>query len=87
MSDQNAELLELVKKLTTRVKDLEIQVKSLKLAHDQEIPEEVMVAIAAAVSGYLGFRARRRQVHFSRAHGWRNQTRRSQQTHAPLHLR
>lgn len=87
MSDQNAELLEMVKGLTARIKDLEIEVKSLKLAHQQEIPEEVMVAIAAAVSGYLGFRARRRQIHFSRARNWQTQTRESQQAHTPLHLR
>ncbi len=89
MSDQtNAELLELVRSLTERVELLEGHVKVLQLHCDMEVPEDVMVAIAAAVAAYLGHRARKRQASFARnAAAWQAATRRSQLNHAPIHLR
>ena len=63
--DQNAELLALVKSLRDRVDTLEGEIKSIKLLNAQNVPEETMVAIAAAVAGYMGFRAKRRQQHFT----------------------
>jgi methylmalonyl-CoA carboxyltransferase large subunit len=58
------ELTDLVKSLNERIKDLEIQVKSLKSKTD-DIPEDVMVAISAAVSAYLGYEGEARQPHFN----------------------
>lgn len=84
--DTNAELLGLVKALTERVEGLELEIKGLRL-HAQEVPEEVIVAIAAAVAGYLGFRAKKRVAHFEGSEAWKVTTRRSQHIHAPLHLR
>lgn len=86
MSDQNAELLEMVRSLTDRMTALETEIKSLRLLH-KEVSEETMVAIAAAVAAYLGHRAKKRQAHFSTSRNWQSGTRRSQHVHAPLHLR
>ena len=88
MSDDiNAELLAAVRKLTDRVEGLEAEIKSIKLLNAQNVPEEVVVAISAAVAAYLGHRAKRRQAHFTRSASWQTTTRRSQHVHAPLHLR
>ncbi len=86
MSDHDAELLELVTALTDRVEHLEIEIKRLRLLN-AEVPEETMVAIAAAVAAYLGHRARRRQAHFTTSAIWQGGTRRRQHSHDPLHLR
>jgi methylmalonyl-CoA carboxyltransferase large subunit len=85
--DQNAELLELVKALTQRVGEVESELKSIRLLNAQNVPEETMVAIASAVAAYLGHRAKKRQVHFTTSRNWQTVTRRSQQSHIPLHLR
>jgi hypothetical protein len=88
MTDTNAELLELVKSLSSRVDSLESEVRSIRMLTNDEVSEDVMVAIAAAVAAYLGHRARKRQAHFARnAAAWQSATRRSQLNHAPIHLR
>jgi len=84
---QDAELLELVRSLSGRVESLEAEIKSLKLLHAVDVPEETMVAIAAAVAAYLGHRAKKRQATFATNPSWQAVTRRSQLDHAPLHLR
>ncbi|MHB1009303.1 MAG: hypothetical protein ACYC1E_08765 [Propionibacteriaceae bacterium] len=87
-TDTNAELLELVRSLSERVESLETEVKSLRLLCNDEVSEDVMVAIAAAVAAYLGHRARKRQPTFTRkTTEWQTVTRRSQLNHAPIHLR
>ncbi|PIF01760.1 MAG: hypothetical protein CR979_02015 [Propionibacterium sp.] len=78
MNEQETELLELVK-------ELEVEIKSLKIL-SQSVPEETVVAIAAAVAGYLGLRAKRRQMTFRSSRNWQSSTRRSQHSHA-LYLR
>ena len=88
MSDDiNAELLAAVRKLTDRVEGLEAEIKSIKLLNAQNVPEEVVVAISAAVAAYLGHRAKRRQAHFTRSSAWQATTRASQHDRTPLHLR
>ncbi len=88
MTDTNAELLELVKSLSSRVDSLESEVRSIRMLTNDEVSEDVMVAIAAAVAAYLGHRARKRQAAFARnAAAWQAATRRSQLNHAPIHLR
>ena len=86
MSDQDAELLEMVKALTDKVTAMEVEIKQLRLLN-ADVPEETMVAIAAAVAAYLGFRAKRRQAHFTTSAIWQSGTRRRQHAHEPLHLR
>jgi len=85
MADET-ELLDLVKALTERIEGMEIKIKALEL-HCQDVPEETMVAIAAAVAAYLGHRAKRRQPHFTTGRNWASNTRRSQHTHHPLYTR
>lgn len=85
--DQNAELLELIRGLQQRLDSIESDIKSIKLLNAQNVPEETMVAIAAAVAGYMGFRAKKRQRHFTTSRTWQATTRRSQLIHEPLHLR
>jgi methylmalonyl-CoA carboxyltransferase large subunit len=86
MNDQNAELLELVKALTERVDAMQLEIKQLRL-QQADVPEETMVAIAAAVAAYLGHRAKRRQAQFSTSAIWQSGTRRRQHAHEPLHPR
>lgn len=85
--DVNAQLLAAVQLLTDRVESLESEIKGIRLLNAQNVPEEVVVAIAAAVAAYMGHRAKRRQAHFTRSSAWQSTTRRSQHVHAPLHLR
>jgi methylmalonyl-CoA carboxyltransferase large subunit len=88
MTDTNAELLELVKSLAARVDSLETEIKSIRMLTNDEVSEDVMVAIAAAVAAYLGHRARKRQATFAQnTAAWQAATRRSQLNHAPIHLR
>ncbi len=83
----DAELLELVKSLMERIDGLEIKIKQLELQTQQDVPEETLVAIAAAVAAYLGHRAKRRQPHFTTGRNWTSNTRRSQHAHHPLYTR
>jgi methylmalonyl-CoA carboxyltransferase 12S subunit len=83
---QDAELLELVKSLTERIEGLEIKIKGLEL-RTADVPEETLIAIAAAVAAYLGHRAKRRQRHFTTGRNWTSNTRRAQHTHHPLYTR
>jgi len=83
---QDAELLELVKSLTERIEGLEIKIKGLEL-RTADVPEETLIAIAAAVAAYLGHRAKRRQRHFTTGRSWTSNTRRAQHTHHPLYTR
>jgi methylmalonyl-CoA carboxyltransferase large subunit len=82
----NEELLELVRSLTERVEGLEVKIKQLEV-HGSEVPEDTMVAIAAAVAAYLGHRAKRRQPHFTTGRSWTSNTRRAQHAHHPLYTR
>lgn len=77
-----------LKKLEGMVRDLSARVEFLEqqltLHHDpDEITEDVMLAISAAVAAYLGKRATIKQVHFARrGTGWASQGRsRIQQSH------
>jgi methylmalonyl-CoA carboxyltransferase large subunit len=87
MADQNDELLDLVRTLTERVESLEAEIRGIRLLNAQNVPEEVVVAIAAGVAAYMGHRAKKRQAHFTTSRSWQTVTRRSQHQHAPLHLR
>ncbi len=83
---QDAELLDLVKALTERIEGLELKIKTLELK-TADVPEEAMVAIAAAVAAYLGHRAKRRQRHLTTGRNWTSATRRSQLSHHPIYTR
>ena len=57
-----AELLDLVRSLSQRVEQLEALVA--RHAPPPEVPEDVVVAISAAVAAFLGHRAKVKQVHY-----------------------
>ncbi|MEL4357657.1 MULTISPECIES: hypothetical protein [unclassified Luteococcus] len=74
MSDAStAQLQELVADLSQRLTALEAEVASLKA--NQQIPEDVMVAISAAVSAYLGHNAKVKAVHLRNRSNWATETR------------
>ncbi|MBL3940534.1 hypothetical protein, partial [Bacteroides thetaiotaomicron] len=54
----NEELLALVEKLTKRLDAAESEIAELRRRSDASIPEDVIIAISAAVSAFLGNRGR-----------------------------
>ena len=81
---QDKELLDLVKTLSGQVRILEKQIKSLKLVTAQDVPEEILVAIAAAVSAYLGYQGEARQHRFASSPMWAKGTRIAQLNNTPV---
>lgn len=77
---EQQELEQLIKELQSRVTQLEAEVQDLKLRSDQEIPEDVLMAISPAVSAFLGNKGRVRAVHFSRHRTWAAQGRQAVQS-------
>ncbi len=82
--NQDNELLELVKTLSSQVKDLERQVTSLKLINASDVPEDVLVAIAAGVAAYLGYQGEPRQRSFAPVSSWNRATKVAQLNHMPM---
>ncbi|MFZ2260220.1 MAG: hypothetical protein WAV52_05655 [Luteococcus japonicus] len=68
-----AQLQELVAELSKRLTALESEVAGLKA--NQQIPEDVMVAISAAVSAYLGHNAEVKAVHLRNRNNWATESR------------
>jgi methylmalonyl-CoA carboxyltransferase large subunit len=67
-----AEVLEAVRALNERMDRLEASL------HEQEaagVPEEVVIAISAAVAAYLGHRAKIKQMHYRTGATWAQQGR------------
>ncbi|MGC3954480.1 MAG: hypothetical protein QM804_09555 [Propionicimonas sp.] len=83
---QDDELRELIKGLYDKIDGLELRIKKLEIL-DKDVPEETLVAIAAAVAAYLGHKAKRRQRHLTAGRNWTASTRRSQHVHHPLYSR
>ena len=81
---QDQALLEAVKTLSGRVKELEKTVKSLRLVGAQDVPEEVLVAIAAGVAAYLGYQGEKTQPQFAAQPRWTKGTRVAQLNHTPV---
>ena len=67
-----AELLETVRALTERVAHLEASLQEQEAAG---VPEEVVLAISAAVAAYLGHRAKIKQMHYRTGASWAQQGR------------
>lgn len=85
MSDNNAALLAAVEKLTAQLKTLDERLA--KLEARQEIPEEDLVAIGAAVAASFGHKAKVRAVRFSTQPGWVQATREQSHNRAVPHVR
>ncbi len=82
--NQDQELLELVKTLSGRVNQLQQEITSLKLVNAQDVPEEVMVAIAAGVAAYLGYHGEKKQTRFAAMPTWQKGARVAQLNHTPV---
>jgi methylmalonyl-CoA carboxyltransferase large subunit len=67
-----AELLETVRALTERVAHLEASLQEQEAAG---VPEEVVLAISAAVAAYFGHRAKIKQMHYRTGASWAQQGR------------
>lgn len=67
--------------MSARIDALERELKELRHRSDVEIPEDILMAISAAVSAYLGNSGKVRAVRFHRHRTWAQQGRRAAQTH------
>lgn len=85
-SNELAELRETVAALAQRVDELEQKVHRLRHP-DEVVDEETMMAIAAAVSAFLGNRAKVKQVHFHTGRAWAQAGRQSVQRRQVSHVR
>lgn len=79
------ELLAAVRELTERVAALEAEVAAVRARQEQDIPEEVVIAISAAVASFLGHRAKVKQVHYRTGQAWAQQGRVAVQGHRIIH--
>lgn len=75
----NQELVELVRTLSTRLDKAEAELAELRKRSDASIPEDVVIAISAAVSAFLGNKGRVKAVRYSRHRTWAAQGRQSVQ--------
>ncbi|MDR1450410.1 MAG: hypothetical protein LBI84_09480 [Propionibacteriaceae bacterium] len=80
------ELAALIKSLSTQLEELRLEVKHLS-ARTDEVPEEHLTVIAAAVAAYLGERGKANQPRFPTSRVWASNTRRAQHAHHPLYSR
>ncbi len=72
--DSGADLRALVQQLVDRVNELEAQVADLQSC--RAVPDDIVVAIGAAVSAYLGYQAKVRAIHVHGGSRWAIETRR-----------
>ena len=81
-----AELLATVNALAARVESLESELAAVRAElPPREVPEEVVIAISAAVAAFLGHRARLTQVHYRTSQSWAQQGRDAVQRRNVIH--
>lgn len=80
MSDTQ-QLQELVAQLTKRLDAAEAEIAELRRRSDASIPEDVIIAISAAVSAFLGNKGKIKAVKYSRHRTWAAQGRQRVQSH------
>ena len=69
-----AELLQAVRSLSERVAHLEAEVAQRR-EENPGVPDDVAIAISAAVAAFLGHRARIKQMHYRSGQAWSQQGR------------
>lgn len=72
-SSSDADLHALVQQLLARVDSLEAEVNDLRAS--QAVPDDVVVAIGAAVAAFLGHKARVRAIRLSGTNRWATEER------------
>ncbi len=72
----------MVRDLQHRLGQTERRLEQMEKRLNADIPEDTLMAIAAAVSAYLGNRGTVKAVRFARTDTWASQGRRFQQRHA-----
>ena len=81
-----AEVAALIRSVDARLAAVEERLAALEA--QQEIPEDVVLAISAAVAAYLGHRAKVKAIHFSRpGAAWTQQGRQVTQSRAVSPIR
>lgn len=81
-----AELLAAVHTLSQRVEQLEAELETLRHRESLPgVPDDVVVAISAAVAAFLGHRAKVKQVHYRSGQAWAQQGKAVVQGHHNVH--
>lgn len=80
-----ADVADLLRAVTERLDQIESRLDGLE--NNQEVPEDVVIAISAAVAAYLGHRAKVKAIHFSRPGSWAQQGRQAVQSRAVSPIR
>ena len=71
-----AELLQAVRSLSERVAHLEAEAEVVQRREENPgVPDDVAIAISAAVAAFLGHRARIKQMHYRSGQAWAQQGR------------
>jgi methylmalonyl-CoA carboxyltransferase 12S subunit len=71
-----AELLAAVRALAERVEQLEGELEAVRRRTSEPgVPDDVVLAISAAVAAFLGHRAKVKQVHYRTGQAWAQQGR------------
>ncbi|HSJ19854.1 MAG TPA: hypothetical protein VK964_04705 [Nocardioidaceae bacterium] len=70
-----AELLAAVRTLAERVDQLETELEAVRRTTEPGVPDDVIVAVSAAVAAFLGHRAKVKQVHYRTGQAWAQQGR------------
>ncbi|HEX6247315.1 MAG TPA: hypothetical protein VFZ64_05540 [Nocardioidaceae bacterium] len=84
----NAELLAAVRGLSDRVAQLEAELAAVQAQTRQAgVPDDVLVAISAAVAAFLGHRAKVKKVHYRTGEAYAQQGRVVVQGHHNIHNR
>jgi methylmalonyl-CoA carboxyltransferase 12S subunit len=81
-----ADLLATVNALVARVESLESELAAVRADMPRpEVPDDVVIAISAAVAAFLGHRARLTQVHYRTSQTWAQQGRAAVQRRNVMH--
>jgi methylmalonyl-CoA carboxyltransferase 12S subunit len=70
-----AELLAAVRALAERVDQLETELEAVRRTTEPGVPDDVILAVSAAVAAFLGHRAKVKQVHYRTGQAWAQQGR------------
>lgn len=79
-----ADVADLLRAVNERLEQIESRLDGLE---NQDVPDDVVIVICAAVAAYLGHKAKVKAIHFSRPGSWAQQGRQAVQSRAVSPLR